>query len=116
MKTSFATKGSMIGAVIAAIAASLCCVGPLVLLALGISGAWISSLTALEPIRPFAIGITLILLSITFWKLHIKPPSCEAGKPCALPGALLWQRVIFWVVTVILLGLLTFPWYAHLFY
>jgi mercuric ion transport protein len=36
----------------AAIGASLCCVVPLVLVSLGISGAWLASLTALEPYRP----------------------------------------------------------------
>lgn len=42
-------NGSMIAAVIATIGASLCCIGPLVLLALGIGGTWISSLTAPSP-------------------------------------------------------------------
>jgi mercuric ion transport protein len=44
--------------VLAAIIGSLCCVAPLVLLTLGISGAWIGQLTALEPYRPIFIGIT----------------------------------------------------------
>ncbi len=80
MKNFIVTKGSLIGAVIAAIAASLCCVGPLVLLLLGISGAWIANLTVFEPIRPFAIATTAILLGIAFWRLHIAPPACGIGK------------------------------------
>ena len=58
--TTTINNGSMIAAVIAAIGASLCCIGPLVLLALGISGAWISYLTALEPYRPIFIGVVLL--------------------------------------------------------
>ena len=51
-------KGSLIAGVLAAIGASVCCVGPLVLLALGIGGSWVGSLTAMEPYRPFLIGLT----------------------------------------------------------
>lgn len=45
-------RWSLGGALVAAVAASVCCLGPLVLLALGVSGAWASSLRALEPYRP----------------------------------------------------------------
>ena len=44
-------RGSLVAGVLAAIGASVCCVGPLVLLTLGIGGAWIANLTALEPTR-----------------------------------------------------------------
>lgn len=116
MKNFIVTKGSLVGAAIAAIAASLCCVGPLVLLAFGVSGTWIANLTLLEPIRPFAIVVTIILLGIAFWKLHISPPGCGIGKPCASPKTLFWYRIIYWVITITLLLLITFPWYAFLFY
>ena len=44
------------GGVVGAFLASACCIGPLVLLTLGISGAWIGNLTALEPYKPiFAV-------------------------------------------------------------
>jgi len=46
--------------VLAAIVGSLCCVAPLVLITLGISGAWISQLTALEPYRPIFIGVMMV--------------------------------------------------------
>ena len=49
-------KGSLVAGGVAAILASACCVGPLVLLSVGISGAWIANLTALEPYRPIFIG------------------------------------------------------------
>ena len=42
---------TLIAGVLAAIGASVCCVGPLVLLALGIGGTWVGSLTAMEPYR-----------------------------------------------------------------
>jgi mercuric ion transport protein len=64
-------KGSLIAGVLAAIGASVCCVGPLVLLALGIGGSWVGSLTAMEPYRPFFIGMTLLFLGLAFRKLYL---------------------------------------------
>ena len=47
---------------LAAILASTCCLGPLMLVALGFSGAWIGNLTMLEPYRPFFIGTALVAM------------------------------------------------------
>src|SRR3990167_1855764 len=112
MKTNLWTKGSLIGAMVAAIVASLCCVGPLVLLMLGIGGAWISTLTHLEFLRPFGIALALFFLCIVFWKLYVTPSSCADGRVCATPRGLRFYRITFWVVTVVILALLAFPWYA----
>jgi mercuric ion transport protein len=105
---------TLIAGVIAGLTASVCCVGPLVLLALGVSGAWIGSLTALEPFRPIFIGATLVFLGLAFRKLYRLPPTCEPGKACAAPTHLRKQRTAFWIVSVLLVGLLAFPWYAPL--
>ncbi len=110
--TSTPNNGSMIAAVIAAIGASLCCIGPLVLLALGISGTWISTLTALEPYRPIFIGVTLIFLGLAFHKLYLTPQQCAPGDACAAPATRRNQRIIFWIVAVLLIALLTFPYYG----
>lgn len=109
-------KGSLIAGVLAAIGASVCCVGPIVLLALGIGGTWVGSLTAMEPYRPFFIGLTLLFLGLAFHKLFLVPQVCAPGTPCANPGTIRRQRLTFWVVAVFLLGLLAVPWLAPLFY
>lgn len=109
-------KGTLIAGVLAAVGASVCCVGPLVLLALGISGAWISTLTALEPFRPIFIGLTLLFLGLSFRRLYLIPQACAPGTPCADPRTVKRQRLIFWVVTTLLLTLLAVPWVAPLFY
>ena len=49
-------RGALFAGGLAAILASACCLGPLVLIALGFSGAWIGNLTVLEPYRPIFIG------------------------------------------------------------
>lgn len=109
-------KSSLIASVLAAIGASVCCVGPLVLLALGIGGSWVGSLTAMEPYRPFFIGMTLLFLGLAFRKLYLVPQVCTPGTPCADPRTRQRQRLTFWIVTVLLLGLLAVPWFAPLFY
>ncbi len=113
-----ATKntGSIVAASLAAIGASVCCVGPLVLLAMGIGGTWISTLTALEPYRPVFIGITLLFLFMVFRKLYILPRQCAPDDACALPGTLRNQRIIFWLVSIVLIALLAFPYYGLIFF
>lgn len=109
-------KGSLIAGALAAIGASVCCLGPLVLLALGIGGSWVGSLTAMEPYSPVFIGLTLLFLGLAFRKLYVAPQVCTPGTPCADPRARQRQRLMFWVVTLLLLGLLAVPWFAPLFY
>lgn len=59
-------RGALAGGGFAAILASTCCLGPLVLVTLGFSGAWIGSLTLLEPYRPIFLGAALVLLAFVF--------------------------------------------------
>ncbi len=110
-------KGSLIAGVVAGIGASVCCVGPLVLLILGVSGAWIGNLTALEPYRPFFIGLMLLFLGLAFRKLYLVPQICTPGTPCGDdPYVSRRQRLAFWVAAVLLLGLLMVPWVVPMFY
>jgi mercuric ion transport protein len=110
------SKQTLIASVLAGIGASLCCVGPLVLLSLGIGGAWVTMLTAFESVRPVFMGVALLFIALTFRKLYLTTPVCEPGKPCADDEVIRKQRFIFWVVTFPLLGLLAFPWFTPLFY
>jgi len=109
------SKSTLFAGVIAGITASACCLGPLVLLMLGISGSWISNLTAMEPYRPIFIGITLLFLGLAFRKLYLVPQSCAVDTPCAQPANLRKQRTIFWLITSVVTAMVAFPWYAPLF-
>lgn len=112
---AFRVKDSLGAGVLAAIGASVCCVGPLVLLTLGIGGAWIANLTALEPPRPWFIAATLLFLGLAFRRLYLQPQVCEPGAVCAEPIVLKRQRLIFWAVAVVLLALLSVPWLVSFF-
>ena len=50
MRADTAQKSTLVAAVLTAVAASACCVGPLIFAALGIGGA--ALLVAMEPYRP----------------------------------------------------------------
>ena len=112
---TFRVKGSLVAGALAAIGASVCCVGPLALLTLGIGGAWIANLTALEPLRPWFIAATLLFLGLAFRRLYLQPQVCEPRAVCAEPIVLKRQRLIFWVVALALLALLSVPWLAPFF-
>jgi mercuric ion transport protein len=109
-------KDSLIAGGLAAVNASVCCVGPLMLLAVGIGGSWIGNLTVMEPYRPVFIGLTLLFLGLAFRKFYLVPQVYAPGTPCANPRTAKQQRVIFWIVAALLLGLLAVPWLAPLFY
>lgn len=111
----FKVKSSLVAGVLAAIGASVCCVGPLVLLMLGIGGAWIANLTALEPLRPWLIAATVLFMGLAFRRLYLQPQVCEPGAVCAEPIVVKRQRLVFWVVALALLTLLSVPWLAPFF-
>ncbi len=103
-------RWGLIGAVASAVGASVCCLGPLLLLAFGIGGAWVGNLTAMEKYRPFWTAATLIFLGLAFLKVYRKPkkePCCpgDAGRPETGRR----NRILLWVVAVFVLGLLFLP-------
>lgn len=75
-------NNSLFASALAAIGASVCCVGPLILLTLGVGGAWVANLTALGPYRPFFIGLTMLFLGFAFYKLYLLPQTCILGSCC----------------------------------
>lgn len=112
---TFKPKISLVAGALAAIGASVCCVGPLLLLMLGIGGAWIANVTAFEPLRPWFTFTTLAFLGLAFRGLYLQPQVCEPGVACAEPIVLRRQRKIFWVVALLLFALLSVPWLAPYF-
>ena len=51
-----------VGGLLGALAASSCCILPVVLFSLGVSGAWIGNFTRLEPYQPYFLAATLLSL------------------------------------------------------
>lgn len=121
MRSSSNPKLHLIGGLLAGIGASACCLGPLLLLSLGIGEAWIGSLTALEPVRPIFIALVVLFLALAFRRLYLAPPTCAPGTGCAVsngtqPDKTALHRTLFWIVALFALSLIAAPWVLPFFY
>jgi mercuric ion transport protein len=103
------------GGILGAVAASSCCIAPLVLFSLGISGAWIGNLTALAPYQPYFIAATLACLGYGYWLVY-RPSkvACAEGAACArpLPNHIVKASLI--LATVLVAGAIAFDLLAPL--
>lgn len=112
------TAASVGGAVAAAFASSLCCLGPLVFAALGLGGAGL--LVQLEAWRPHFAALTVALLGAGFYFTYRRPrlaPAAATGAPacdCALPRANRLGRAMLWVATALVAAFLAFPYLAQI--
>lgn len=105
------------GGVTGAILASTCCILPLVLVMLGVSGAWIGNLTALTPYKQYFAIVSLLFIAGGFWQVYFGArPACGDGPCCARPHSSLITRFALWIATALVLLSLTIGWWAPLFY
>ena len=116
MRSPLNANTALVGGMLASIGASACCAGPLLLLSLGIGGAWIGNLMALEPYRPVFITLVLVFLGLAFRQLYFVKKSCDSVADCAADRTRKAQRLIFWIAAPLLLGIVAVPWLMPLFY
>src|SRR2546428_9407784 len=109
-------RGALVAGGLAALLASTCCLGPLVLVALGLSGAWIGNLTLLEPYRPLFIGGALVALFFAGRRIFRPAQACEPGEVCAVPRARRVYKIVFGIVSALVLIALVYPYLAKFFY
>ncbi len=103
------------GGVLGALAASSCCIAPLVLFALGISGAWIADLTQLAPYQPFFIAATAGCLGAGYWLVHrTEKGACTEGEACARPLPRQIVKVGLVLASILVTGALVFDFIAPL--
>lgn len=105
-----------LGAVMAAFLASLCCVGPLAFVALGL-GAGLAS--TFEPFRPVFVLLTLAFLAAGFRVLYGASPggsdsACGRGGACPMPRRRTRDHIMLWVAALLALVLLGFPQWSKL--
>ncbi|GMV60524.1 MAG: hypothetical protein AMXMBFR72_36120 [Betaproteobacteria bacterium] len=101
---------------VAALLASVCCLGPLALVLLGVSGAWIGNLTALQPYSPYFASAALVALAFAGRQMFRPAAACKPCEVCAVPAGRRAYGVLFWIVAALIALALTFPYYAPLFY
>lgn len=106
-KTALAATGGLV----AAAGSALCCAGPLVAVAFGLSGAGIAA--AFEPLRPYFVAGTVASLGFGFAVVRREERmACNPGTHCASPVARRRMKRALWVATLIAIPLLTFPFWS----
>lgn len=99
------------GVIGAAVAASACCIGPVVFSLLG-AGALGAAATKLEVYRPWFLGLTLVLVGVAFYSAY-RPAaneSCAADGTCT-PGSKRAAKFMVWIAAALAALLITFPYY-----
>ena len=116
MPRSSTGRGSLAIGGLAAILASSCCLGPLVLVALGFSGAWIGQLTALEPYRPWFITAALVAMVMAYCRIFRPVVLCQPGVICTDPKVHSAYKLAFWIVTALIALAVAYPYVFPWFY
>jgi mercuric ion transport protein len=100
------------GAIGAALAASLCCLGPIILALLGLGGG--ALLLKFEAYRPYFLGATALALGGAFLSTYRYSSSerCAPERDCPNPSARKRQKIALWIVTVIVALIAAFPYYG----
>lgn len=111
-----------VGALSAALLASVCCIGPVVLAAFGIgvgaTGALagtVGFLKGLLPYRPLFVGLTLLLLGLSFYTAYRNSSSpCGTEGACAARSAEGTTRTWLWVMAALAFSLVLAPYWLAL--
>jgi len=94
-----------VGGLLGALVASSCCLLPLVLFGLGVSGAWIGNLTQLAPYQPFFIAASIACLGYGYWLVYrSSKAACAGGEACARPLANWLVQLGLIVATVLVIA------------
>src|SRR6266436_10279616 len=104
------------GGLLGALAASSCCILPLVLFSLGVSGAWIGNFTQLAPYQPYFIAATIAFLGCGYWLVYrASRVACADGEACARPMPNRLVKLGLLLATALVVAAIGFDFLAPLF-
>jgi len=118
MKEVTSSKAATGVGLFAAIAASLCCITPVLALLAGASGA-ASSLSWLEPARPYLIGLAVAALGFAWYRSLSRKEVAACGPDgtcCVEKKSFFASGRFLTIITVAAIALIAFPYYAGIFY
>ena len=100
------------GALASAIAASICCIGPVAFALLGLGGG--ALLLKFEPYRPYLLTATALFLSAAFYRTYRRPTveDCSSDSTCPSSASRNGQKTALWIVTLIVVLAATFPYFS----
>jgi mercuric ion transport protein len=102
-----------IGSVVGALASSSCCLIPLLLFSLGLSGVWLGALTSLAPYQPWMLAATAACIGVGFYFAYRRPRgACAAAGACARPGRRRLVLAALWSAALLALVAAAFPYLA----
>jgi len=101
---------------VAAILASACCLGPLLLVSIGFSGAWLGGFKVFEPFRPVFLAAAAVALIVAWCRIYRPAVVCKPGEVCAAPQVNSVYKLLFWGVTALVGASAVFPYALPLFY
>ena len=93
---------------IAALLAGACCVAPLVFVTVGLGGAWLANLQALEAYQPVLVAVALGSLGFAGWRIYRPAAAYRYGASCSTRSRRR-QKIGFWVVAALLAAMFGFP-------
>lgn len=103
--------------ILSAIAASMCCITPVLAIISG-AGGIASSFSWIETVRPYLLGFTVLVLGFA-WYQKLKPRTAEEIQ-CACEEdekmSFMQSKKFLGIVTVFAFLMMTFPYYGHIFY
>jgi mercuric ion transport protein len=104
------------GGLLGALAASSCCILPILLFGLGVSGAWIGNFTRLAPYQPYFIAATLAFLGYGYWLVYrFSTRACTDGEACARPLSSRIVKTSLILATILVVAALGLDFIAPLF-
>ncbi|MBI3587270.1 MAG: cation transporter, partial [Ignavibacteriales bacterium] len=101
------TTLTSVGGVIAAVIASLCCIGPVIVVFLGVGS--IAAFSVFEAYRSYLIGLTVAFIGLAFYFTYRKREiKCEDGT-CKIESASKWAKTGVWSATILTILAIGFP-------
>jgi|TARA_R110001606_G_scaffold377279_1_gene536277 copper chaperone CopZ len=108
------SKNAAYTGLFAAVAASSCCIPPVIALIAGVGGS-ASALSWMEPFRPYLIGLAIVAIGYA-WYNYLKPKKAE--DCCEVDAKPKWYQTKGFLIGITLFAAISisFPYYAHIFY
>ncbi len=98
------------GGMFAAIAASLCCIGPVLFALLGLGAFGASSVFV--SLRPYLLAVAVLALAFGFYRAYFRREACAPGEACATNPVSQVSRVVLWVAAAGVLAFALSPYYV----